>query len=86
MDSGGKIPESLFTVTALLIQYDILDVDTIYAMLKPDDAEIESESDVGIKDAKEFARRMNVVSTNKGDKPDLTMADFQATSMTVSHF
>ncbi|TRY73857.1 hypothetical protein TCAL_01902 [Tigriopus californicus] len=82
VDNGGKIPESLFTVTALLIQYDILDMDTIYGMLKPDDAEIESESDVGIKDAREFVRKMNVVSTNKGDKPDLTMADFQAIAAT----
>eukprot|EP00095_Tigriopus_kingsejongensis_P004528 maker-scaffold532_size145644-snap-gene-0.42 protein:Tk04528 transcript:maker-scaffold532_size145644-snap-gene-0.42-mRNA-1 annotation:"tho complex subunit 2" len=81
-ENDGKIPDTLYTLTALLIQFEILDLDIIYGMLSPSDSEVETEAAKASSEAKEFVRRMNIVSTNKGDKPDPTMEDFVAASTT----
>ncbi|XP_038107405.1 THO complex subunit 2 isoform X2 [Culex quinquefasciatus] len=60
-----KTPESLFKVTALLLQHGVIKLDDIYAWLSPTDKLIVGEWESEVADAKEFVRKLNVVSTNK---------------------
>ena len=55
-------------MTAFLIQSKVLDLSTIYDMLSPDDDVMKVEAEKEFAEAKEFVRKMNVVSTNKSDK------------------
>ena len=56
-------PKSLYLVTALLIQHGVMKLQDVYSLLAPDDAEISRMADKEIRDAKEFVRRLNIVST-----------------------
>lgn len=58
-------PRSLFLVTALLLQHDIIHLDDIYRWLSPKDSEIDEAAAKELADAKEFARRLNVISVPK---------------------
>ena len=72
-DSAGsgaastKTSESLFRVAALLLQHDLVNLDSVYPHLSPDDAEIVESFKKEIADAKQYARKMNTVTLNKGD-------------------
>ena len=57
------MPESLYRQTALMIQHGILDLESIYDMLGPEDAVIQAEAEKEMAEAKEFVRKMNIVST-----------------------
>ena len=46
-----------------MIQHGILEMDSIYDMLGPEDKTILADSDKELSEAKEFVRRVNVVST-----------------------
>ncbi|XP_055634886.1 THO complex subunit 2 isoform X2 [Toxorhynchites rutilus septentrionalis] len=63
--ADSKTPESLFKVTALLLQHGVIKLDDIYAWLSPTDKSIITEWEAEVADAKEFVRKLNVVSTNK---------------------
>ncbi|EAT47141.1 AAEL001716-PA [Aedes aegypti] len=63
--ADSRTPESLFKVTALLLQHGVIKLDDIYAWLSPTDKLIVTEWETDVNDAKEFVRRLNVVSTNK---------------------
>jgi len=56
-------PRSLYVVTALLIQNDIMKLEDVYPLLRPDDSEISKMADKEMRDAKDFVRKLNVVST-----------------------
>ena len=43
-DAVAAVPDDLFKQTSLMIQHGILEMDSIYAMLGPDDKEIEEEA------------------------------------------
>ena len=44
-ESGASaVPDDLFKQTSLMIQHGILEMDAIYAMLGPDDKQIEEEA------------------------------------------
>ena len=43
-DGAAAVPDDLFKQTSLMIQHGILEMDSIYAMLGPDDKEIEEEA------------------------------------------
>jgi len=48
-NEGGHVPQSLYQLTALLVQHGLLDLDVIWAMLKPDSDEaiaIEAEKEM----------------------------------------
>ncbi|XP_058449396.1 THO complex subunit 2 [Malaya genurostris] len=60
-----KTPESLFKVTALLLQYGVIKLDDIYTWLSPTDKSIVTDWETDVAEAKEFVRKLNVVSTNK---------------------
>ncbi|XP_055591572.1 THO complex subunit 2 isoform X2 [Uranotaenia lowii] len=63
--ADSKTPCTLFTVTALLLQHGVIKLDDIYAWLSPIDKTIIEEWESEVSDAKEFVRKLNVVSTNK---------------------
>uniref|UniRef100_A0A0K2TBN1 THO complex subunit 2 n=1 Tax=Lepeophtheirus salmonis TaxID=72036 RepID=A0A0K2TBN1_LEPSM len=65
------VPESLFKVTALLIQHKILILETIYDLLGPEDSQIFKDAESELKSAREFVRKSVVVSTNKTEEIDL---------------
>jgi THO complex subunit 2 len=63
-------PRSLYLVTALLIQHGVMTLEEVYPMLRPADSEIVKLSEKDTRDAKEFVRRLNVVSTQGKDDKD----------------
>ena len=56
-------PRSLYIVTALLLQHQVIRLDDIYRWLTPADVEIDEVAAKDLADAKEYARRLNIVST-----------------------
>ena len=81
----GEVPESLFRQTALMIQHGVLDLDTIYALLGPSDEEIVSAAEKEAAEAKEFVRKMNVVSTNQdANKKEEEVVDLTGNDSLVS--
>ena len=65
--ASSKTPDSLHRVAALLLQHDLVDLDSVYPHLLPDDAEIVESFKKEIADAKQYARKLNTVTLNKGD-------------------
>ena len=59
------MPESLFRQTALMIQQGVLGLETIYGLLGPSDEDIRKVAEKEATEAKEFVRKMNIVSTNQ---------------------
>ena len=54
-----------------MIQHGILELDAIYKMLGPADDVIQAEAEKAMSEAKEFVRKMNIVSTkDKDEKAD----------------
>lgn len=60
-------PQSLYKVTALLLQHSVIHLDDIYNWLSPSDKEIIADWDAELTDAKEFVRKLNVISTKGVD-------------------
>ena len=60
---GASVPEPLYLQTGLMIQHEILDLEAIYDMLGPEDSVILDDADKEMAEAKEFVRKMNIVST-----------------------
>ena len=88
-----SVPESLYRQTALMIQHGVLDLDSIYGLLGPDDEDIFAAADAELSDAREFVRKMNIVSLKdketEGGKDDknktaeLTEMDVMAENVRV---
>ena len=51
-----------------MIQHGILDLDAIYDMLGPEDSLIQEDAEKDISEAREFIRKMNIVSTKDKDE------------------
>lgn len=64
MNDPDGVPSSLLEMTALLCQHGIVALDGVYDMLSPDDATIMADAEKDLAEAKEFVRRVNVVSTS----------------------
>jgi len=64
-------PNSLYLMTAQLIQSEVMTMEEVYPLLKPADPEIVKLAEKEMRDAKEFVRKLNVVSTQgKGDEDE----------------
>lgn len=61
-------PHSLYTVTALLLQHSIISLDDIYTWLVPDDKVLQKDWEKEMRDAKEYFRKLQVISTK--EKPE----------------
>ena len=65
-DAAATTPASLFRVAALLLQHELVDLDSLYPHLTPDDTVIVETYKKEIADAKQYARKLNCVILNKG--------------------
>jgi THO complex subunit 2 len=70
-----ETPLSLYKVTAILLQHDVIQLDDIYSWLSPVDEKLATEWETELNDAKEFVRRLNIISTNKDKADDEKMPD-----------
>lgn len=66
---GGRTPRSLYIITALLLHAKLIALDDIYAWLSPADAQLVAEWDADLDGAKEFVRKLNIISTTKAEPP-----------------
>ncbi|PNF31426.1 hypothetical protein B7P43_G04067, partial [Cryptotermes secundus] len=63
-------PKSLYLVTALMLQHNIIALDDIYSWLTPDDKVIHKEWEKDMKEAKEYVRKLSIISTKDKDKEE----------------
>ena len=65
-----------------MIQHEILDLEAIYEMLGPEDSVIVDDAEKEMAEAKEFVRKMNIVSTKDKeegeDKPQDNVVESEA--------
>jgi THO complex subunit 2 len=60
-----KTPFSLYNITAILLQHDIIHLEDIYAWLTPVDERLYADWQSDIDAAKEFVRKLKKIATNK---------------------
>lgn len=60
-----QTPYSLYKVTAILLQHEIINLDDIYSWLSPVDEKLFGDWQAEIDEAKEYVRKLKVISTNK---------------------
>ncbi|XP_066999560.2 THO complex subunit 2 isoform X2 [Anabrus simplex] len=63
-------PKSLYLVTALMLQHGIIALEDIYCWLAPEDKIIYKEWEKEMKEAKEYVRKLNIISTKEKDKDE----------------
>lgn len=63
--ADAQTPRSLYVITALLLQFDLIRLDDIYSWLSPTDRSLQTEWEQELDDAKEYVRKLNVISINK---------------------
>jgi len=77
-------PFSLQKVTALMLQHGVIKLDDILPWLVPDDKIIISDHEQVMKQAKEYVRKMSVISTK--DKEDIVEEKENAQVMNKKKF
>jgi THO complex subunit 2 len=65
-----QTPFSLYKVTALLLQHKIIQLDHIYTWLTPIDEKLYADWQKELDDAKEYVRKLKIISTNKDKQPE----------------
>ncbi|XP_057661904.1 THO complex subunit 2 isoform X1 [Diorhabda carinulata] len=65
-----EIPQSLYILTAQLLQHKIIQLDDIYYWLLPEDKTMIADSEKSLKDAKEYVRKLQIISLNNKEKED----------------
>ncbi len=80
--ASAEVPDDLFKQTSLLIQHGILDMESIYGMLGPDDEQIKADSEEEMKEARLFIRKLNSLNTAQKEDGD---KDEQADQTKVEH-
>lgn len=68
--SEEKTPSSLYKVTAILLQHEIIKLEDIYSWLSPVDEKLFAGWQAEIDDAKEYVRKLKIISTNKDKQED----------------
>ncbi|KDR14733.1 THO complex subunit 2 [Zootermopsis nevadensis] len=63
-------PKSLYFVTALMLQHNIIALDDIYSWLTPDDKVIHKEWEKDMKEAKEYVRKLGIICLKDKDKEE----------------
>lgn len=76
-------PFSLQKVTALMLQHGVIQLDDILSWLIPDDKTIISDHEQAMKQAKDYVRKLSVISTK--DKEDVAEEkdNAQVTNITI---
>ncbi|CAH1184109.1 unnamed protein product [Phyllotreta striolata] len=70
-NSEQDIPHSLYILTAQLLQNKIIELNDIYYWLLPEDKTINKEVDKHMKDAREYVRKLQIISINNKEKEDI---------------
>ncbi|XP_051169390.1 THO complex subunit 2 isoform X1 [Leptopilina boulardi] len=69
--TANSTPFSLQRVTALMLQHQVIKLDDIWPWLVPDDKSIIRDCEISMKQAKEYVRKMSIISTkDKEDVPE----------------
>ncbi|VEN60685.1 unnamed protein product [Callosobruchus maculatus] len=68
--SGQDVPQSLYILTALLLQNRVIRLDDIYHWLTPDDKSMIKDCEKDMKDARQYVHRLQVISLNSKEKED----------------
>nr|CAI5831186.1 unnamed protein product [Callosobruchus analis] len=68
--SGQDVPQSLYILTALLLQNRVIQLDDIYHWLTPDDKSMVKDCEKDMKDAKQYVHRLQVISLNSKEKEE----------------
>ncbi|KAG8229793.1 hypothetical protein J437_LFUL005874 [Ladona fulva] len=63
-------PESLYIVTALMLQHEVIMLDDIYCWLTPHDSVIQKMWEEEMAAAQEYVRKLNIISTKDKDKEE----------------
>ncbi|KAI4462732.1 tho2 protein [Holotrichia oblita] len=69
-NNNEVVPRSLYILTAQLLQHGIISLDDIYIWLTPEDKVMQKEYDKDMKDAKEYVRKLQIISISNKDKED----------------
>ncbi|KAK9712875.1 Transcription- and export-related complex subunit [Popillia japonica] len=69
-NNNEVVPRSLYILTAQLLQHSIISLDDIYIWLTPEDKVMQKEYDKDMKDAKEYVRKLQIISISNKDKED----------------
>lgn len=69
-NSEEPVPRSLYIVTAQLLQHGIISLNDIYVWLTPEDKVMHKECEKSMKDAKEYIRKLQIISISNKEKED----------------
>ncbi|XP_063912789.1 THO complex subunit 2 isoform X2 [Zophobas morio] len=69
-NSESSVPRSLYILTAQLLQHNIISLDDIYLWLTPEDKVMYKECEKAMKDAKEYVRKLQIISINNKEKEE----------------
>ncbi|XP_022903408.2 THO complex subunit 2 [Onthophagus taurus] len=69
-NTNEKVPKSLCVLTAQLLQHNIINLDDIYIWLSPDDKTMQKECEKDMKDAKEYVRKLQIISISNKEKEE----------------
>lgn len=69
--SDRSAPISLYTITAMLLQAHVIELNDMYSWLSPVDDSILTDWEFELNEAHEFVRKLNVISTNKDKETDV---------------
>ncbi|XP_072398608.1 THO complex subunit 2 [Diabrotica undecimpunctata] len=64
------IPQSLYVLTAQLLQNRVIKLDDIYYWLLPEDKTMTIEAEKNLREAKEYVKKLQIISLNNKDKED----------------
>ncbi|KAJ8298480.1 hypothetical protein KUTeg_025011 [Tegillarca granosa] len=69
---GEETPESLYKLAGLLLKHELVDLDSLYPHLAPDDSDIQAYHQKDLDEAKAYAKKLSVVilSDKTDDKKD----------------
>ncbi|XP_030748048.1 THO complex subunit 2 isoform X2 [Sitophilus oryzae] len=65
-----EIPQSFYVLIAHLLQHSLIYLDDIYYRLTPDDKSIQKDYETSLKCAKEYVRKLQIISINNKEKED----------------
>ncbi|KAF7282444.1 hypothetical protein GWI33_002672 [Rhynchophorus ferrugineus] len=69
-NSQENIPKMFYMLIAHLLQHSLINLDDIYYRLTPDDKAIQKDYDKALKDAKEYVRKLQIISISNKEKED----------------
>ncbi|KAJ8922768.1 hypothetical protein NQ315_007803 [Exocentrus adspersus] len=69
-NTDQEIPQSLYILTANLLQHKLIHLDDIYFWLTPEDKVMQKECEKNLKDAREYLRKLQIVSISNKEKED----------------